>query len=142
MLYCDAVIDAMNKGLGKQHICVRINILTSVMDLVGLYFLLPVWGMKGYFLSFVITHAVNMLLSLALLLKSTGLRIAPTVPVYTVAAMMSGLWCAEFLRMGAAKAAVFLLICFGAFYIFGILYPEDLRWLLSLPRVGKKIEKT
>ena len=142
MLYCDAVVDAMNKGLGKQHICVRINILTSVMDLIGLYFLLPVWGMKGYFLSFVVTHAVNMLLSLALLLKSTGLRIAPTVPVYTLASMLGGLWCAGFLQPAAAKTVVFLLLCFGAFYIFGILYPEDLRWLLSLPRVGKKIEKT
>ena len=32
MLYCDAIIDAMTKGLGQQKDCVRYNILTSALD--------------------------------------------------------------------------------------------------------------
>lgn len=142
MLYCDAVIDAMNKGLGKQHICVRINILTSVMDLVGLYFLLPVLGMKGYFISFLVSHAVNVLLSLGLLLKSTGLRIATSIPIFTVVAMMGGVWCAGFVPLSAIKAVAFLIISFSALYLFGVLYPEDLHWLWSLMGFGKKKEKS
>lgn len=141
MLYCDAVIDAMNKGLGKQHICVRINILTSVMDLVGLYFLLPVLGMKGYFISFVLSHAVNVLLSLGLLLKTTGLRITTSIPLLTLAAMMGGIWCAGFAPSSVIKAAVFLILSFSALYLFGVLYPEDLHWLWSLLGFGKKKEK-
>lgn len=142
MLYCDAVIDAMNKGLGKQHICVRINILTSVMDLVGLYFLLPVLGMKGYFISFLVSHAVNVLLSLGLLLKSTGLRIATSIPIFTVVAMMGGVWCAGFVPLSAIKAVAFLIISFSTLYLFGVLYPEDLHWLWSLMGFGKKKEKS
>lgn len=142
MLYCDAVIDAMNKGLGKQHICVRINILTSVMDLVGLYFLLPVLGMKGYFISFLVSHAVNVLLSLGLLLKSTGLHIATSIPIFTVVAMMGGVWCAGFVPLSAIKAVAFLIISFSALYLFRVLYPEDLHWLWSLMGFGKKKEKS
>ena len=142
MLYCDAIIDAMNKGLGKQHICVRFNILTSVMDVVGLYLLLPGLGMKGYFISFFISHAVNVLLSLGLLLKTTGLRIAPHVPLLTVAALLGAVWGAGFMTNELLKAAAFLLICFCGLYLFGILYLEDLRWLIGLTGLGKKKEKT
>ena len=45
MLYCDAIVDAMNKGLGQQKICVKFNIFTALLDVVGLYVLLPHWGM-------------------------------------------------------------------------------------------------
>ena len=38
MLYCDAIVDAMTKGLGQQKICVRYNILTSSMDVLLLFF--------------------------------------------------------------------------------------------------------
>lgn len=142
MLYCDAVIDAMNKGLGKQRVCVRINIFTSIMDLVGLYFLLPGLGMKGYFISFLLSHAVNAMLSVALLLKTTGLHVSVSVPILTVVAMMGGIWCAGFAPYSAMKAMVFLILSFFALYIFGILYPEDGRWLWSLMDLRKKKEKT
>lgn len=32
MLYCDAITDAMTKGLGQQKVCVRYNIITNSMD--------------------------------------------------------------------------------------------------------------
>lgn len=142
MLYCDAVIDAMNKGLGKQRVCVRINILTSIMDLLGLYFLLPGLGMKGYFISFLLSHAVNALLSVGLLLKTTGLRVSVSVPVLTIVAMMGGIWCAGLTPHLLIKAAAFVGLSFGALYLFGVLYPEDLRWLWGLMGLGKNKEKT
>ena len=142
MLYCDAVIDAMNKGLGKQHICVRFNILTSVMDVVGLYLLLPQLGMTGYFVSFLISHAVNFLLSLALLLKTARLHIALRVPQLTILATMGGLVAAQLTQNVVAKPVIFLSIAFGGLYVLGILYPEDLKWLRSVTGLGKKIEKT
>lgn len=142
MLYSDAVIDAMNKGLGKQHICVRFNILTSVMDLVGLYLLLPVLGMKGYFISFLFSHAVNMLLSLGLLLKTTGLRIAGHIPLLTLAVVVLSARCADRVPGALAKTALFLLLSFGALYFLRILYAEDLHWLWSLTGIRKKQEKS
>ena len=52
MLYCDAITDAMTKGLGQQTACVRYNILTSTLDVIFLFLLLPRYGMMGYFVSF------------------------------------------------------------------------------------------
>ena len=138
MLYCDAVIDAMNKGLGQQTFCVRINILTSIMDVVGLYFLLPVWGMKGYFVSFVISHGVNAALSLGLLLKITKLRISPHVPWLAVGSMAGAIMAADLLTHPAAKTAVFLLMAVSSLYLTGVLYGEDVRWLISLSGLQKK----
>lgn len=141
MLYCDAVIDAMNKGLGKQHICVRFNILTSAMDVVGLYLLLPLLGVKGYFISFLISHAVNFALSLGLLLKITNLRIPVSVPLLSTAVMLCAVWIGDWLPNALAKAVVFLIFCFCGLYLSGILYLEDLRWLWSLIGIKKRKKK-
>lgn len=74
MLYCDALIDAMTKGLGQQTYCVRYNIITSALDLLLLYILLPRYGMYGYFLSFFATHLLNFALSIR---GGCGRRAAP-----------------------------------------------------------------
>ena len=87
MLYCDAITDAMTKGLGQQKICVRYNILTSAMDVVFLYLLLPRYGMMGYLFSFFVTHLLNFALSLRRLLKITGQRIPFYLPAFTLAAL-------------------------------------------------------
>lgn len=137
MLYCDAVVDAINKGLGKQRICVRINIFTSLMDVVGLYFLLPTLGMRGYFLSFLLSHAVNAGLSLALLLKNTALRIPPRVLFATIAAMAGGVCATAWPVSPCAKALVFLAVCLALLYVCGVAQREDVRWLLSLVKTRK-----
>ena len=140
MLYCDAVVDAMNKGLGQQTVCVRFNILTSVMDVLGLYFLLPVWGIRGYFVSFFVSHAVNAVLSLGLLLKITGLRIPLHVPWLSVGAMVAAVLGADLLTNPALKVVSYLALVFSSLYLTGILYAEDVRWLASLPGLQKKRE--
>ena len=70
MLYCDVIVDAITKGLGKQKICVRNNIITSAMDVTMLFILLPQYGMKGYFISFFLSHITNFMLSIGILSKS------------------------------------------------------------------------
>jgi stage V sporulation protein B len=141
MLYCDAIIDAMNKGLGKQQICVRFNILTSVMDVVGLYVLLPTMGMKGYFISFLASHVVNFVLSLGLLLKTTGLRLRLHIPVLTAGAVLAALLWGNFLPGLPTKATFSLLICFCTLRFCGVLSAEDITWLFGLAGFGKKRKK-
>ncbi len=72
MLYCDIITDAIIKGLGQQKRSVRINILTSSLDLVLLWVLLPIMGIRGYYLSFLITHLINLILSLHCLITITN----------------------------------------------------------------------
>lgn len=142
MLYCDAVVDAMNKGLGQQKICMQYNILTSAMDVIGLFFLLPVLGIRGYFISFLVSHAVNAALSLRLLLRVTGLRIGIHIPFLTMGAMSGAVMGADLFLHPFVKGAAFALLALGCLYLTGVLYPEDIRWTLGLLGFEKKKEKS
>ena len=132
MLYCDAITDAMTKGLGQQKICVRYNILTSGLDVLFLYLLLPEYGMEGYFFSFFVTHLLNFALSLRLLRKITGVRIPFYVPGFTAAAALAALWLASHLGTAALQSAAYLLLLFSGLYLLKIVGREDLIWLRGL----------
>lgn len=138
MLYCDAVIDAMTKGLGQQKICVRYNIFTSALDVIFLFLLLPHYGMQGYFVSFFITHLINAGLSLRLLLKITGLRIPFHIPVLTVAAMTAAVWGAGFIGYPAGRVAAFLTLVYTLMFLLRIVGREDWAWLRGLVKIQKK----
>lgn len=133
MLYCDAITDAMTKGLGQQKICVRYNILTNFLDVVFLYFLLPSYGMAGYFASFLVTHLLNFRLSLGRLLKITHISLPASLPVLAICATAVSLWVVRFLPTPIWQAAVYPVILFSILYLTGILRGEDLRWLKGLP---------
>lgn len=136
MLYCDAIVDAMVKGLGQQKASVRYNILTSTMDLGLLYLLLPRYGMHGYFFSFLVTHLVNFLLSIRRLLKISGIRIPFHLPVFTVAGALAGVSVASFATGTPGRIGAFVAIVWSLWVLFGVLSPKDLRWLRGL--IGKK----
>ena len=74
LLYMDAMTDGMLKGFGEQTACVRINVLTSVLDVALLYVLLPRFGVTAYVGVFYVTHAVNFLLSIRRLFLVCGCR--------------------------------------------------------------------
>lgn len=128
MLYCDSLVDAMTKGAGQQKVCVRYNIITSAMDVVGLYFLLPRLGMQGYFISFLITHLINFLLSLRRLLMITGMdldlsRIALCVFSAILCVGISSAAPGALIRLMAYP----LLLC-TALWALGIIDKRDLHW--------------
>ena len=132
MLYCDAVTDAINKGLGQQHICVKYNIFTSLMDIAGLFILLPRLGMTGYFISFLISHLVNFLLSLRLLLKTAKLKL-PVFPAL-LTAIITGIAIlgSSLVTGGVWAAGTFSFLYFCLLWITGIVGKEDIFWLKGL----------
>ena len=132
MLYCDAITDAMTKGLGQQKMCVRYNILTSVLDVVFLYFLLPKYGMNGYFISFFVTHLLNFILSLGRLLKITGEKIPFHIPLLALAASAAAVFAVSHLSAPAAQAALYPVVLACILYLLGILRREDARWIKGL----------
>ncbi len=83
MLYMDCIVDGMHKGLGQQLYCVRVNTFTSLLDVALLFFLLPKYGIAGYFFSFVLTHAVNFYLSVRKLLTLTAHMPSLVFPLLT-----------------------------------------------------------
>ena len=131
MLYCDAITDAMTKGLGQQKACVRYNILTCAMDVVLLFILLPKFGMRGYFLSFLVTHALNFFLSLRRLMKISGVRIRLRAPLRTL--MSCGIGIGAALRLPPAVGCICCLAIMGSLLVlWNVVGNEDLRWIKGL----------
>lgn len=141
MLYCDAIVDAINKGLGQQKICVCYNILTSAMDVMFLFVLLPKYGMGGYFVSFFVTHLVNAALSLGLLLKTTGIRISMRTPLAAIGCLLLAVMLAARMPGSMLKSLIFLLIALGTMWGSGVLHKEDGVWLKMLLKNKKITEK-
>lgn len=134
MLYCDAITDAMTKGLGQQRACVRYNILTSSMDVLFLYFLLPRYGMAGYYFSFLVTHLLNFILSLRRLVKIAKCKISLKTGVLTTAACAGSIWAANHLQTAVGKGISFTAIFLCLLYLSGVVGKEDLHWIKGLVR--------
>lgn len=132
MLYCDTITDAITKGLGQQKICVRYNIITSALDVFFLYFLLPRFGMRGYFFSFLVTHLINFILSLRRLLIISGEHIPASLPLFTAAAAMASCWAVSYLSSPALRAVAFIPLFFCLLYFMGVFKKEDFIWLKGL----------
>lgn len=132
MLYCDAVTDAMIKGLGQQHASVRYNICTNFMDVVLLYLLLPSWGMEGYFFSFAVTHIINFILSLRRLLKITGIRIRFSIPLRTILGAIFAVIVASFLSSPLLRAATVAITLFCMLTLLGVIERKDFQWTMGL----------
>ena len=132
MLYCDAITDAMTKGLGQQKICVRYNILTSALDVLFLYLLLPAQGMTGYFISFTVTHLINFILSLRLLLKIAGESIPFYIPALAISAsLLAGLGACTF-ASPLWKSISYIALWSSLLYLFRVAGMEDIRWIRGL----------
>lgn len=132
MLYCDGVTDAMIKGLGQQKASVRYNILTNTMDVTFLYFLLPKYGILGYFISFLVTHVVNFYLSLRRLLRITAQKIPYHIPMLTIGAAIFALWICHFVTGAIFRAAAYTVLLLCLLFLMKILDREDIRWIKGL----------
>ncbi len=140
MLYVDAVTDANVKGMGQQVACVRYNTVTSFLDVVFLWLLLPRFGLDGYYLSFLVTHALNFGLSFFRLRKVTGFRPQLSVVLRALGAASLSLWVASsYLKLGDGAACsswppVFAVSFSSCWCCWGVVGREDLRWIRGLVR--------
>lgn len=134
MLYCDAITDAMTKGLGQQQTAVRYNILTAALDVLFLFLLLPKYGMHGYFISFLITHLLNFLLSLRLLIRTSGITIPFYIPALTLAAAIGAAWGAGLVHIPFWRVFCFFALFSSLLVLFRVISKEDLTWISGLIR--------
>ncbi len=132
MLYCDAMTDAMTKGLGQQTACVRYNIFTSALDVIFLYLLLPRFGMEGYFWSFLVTHLINFLLSLRRLIKISGRSFSPVTPMLACLCAVTAALIAGFAGGTLFRCAAFPILLFSLLTLCGVIGKSDLHWLKGI----------
>ena len=140
LLYTDAITDAICKGLGQQNANARYNLLTSFLDVTFLWLLLPRYGLRGYYLSFAVTHLINFCLSLRRLLAVSGARLETGLYLRAVLCALAAGWSAAALPQWTGIAGVLLP---GAWYlaVLGLLWTlcrvvrwRDLVWLQGLVR--------
>ena len=131
MLYCDAVTDAMTKGLGQQKWAMAINIFTNALDVALLFFLLPVFDIRGYYASFLITHVINFILSMQRLLAITGEKIDLRFAFAAIFCAAGTLWVCAYAG-GIAGCGLYALALFAALLLTGTLRRADLRWFRRL----------
>ena len=131
----------MLKGLAEQLSCVRYNTLTSVLDVVFLYVLLPRHGVAGYVAVFAVTHAINLYLSIRRLLVVTEHR--PRTADFALPLLSLGLallltprspamggW---FVRL-LCRGGWFLTVLLAAFVLLQALTQQDGSWLRRVLR--------
>ena len=137
MLYCDTITDAMTKGLGEQKACVRYNILSSSLDVFFLFILLPTYGMTGYYISFLITHLINFLLSLRRLYKITNESIPFYIPAMSFAATITAVLGANRIHGASGQIISYTALFWSLLSLFCIIGQEDFKWLTGLLKAKK-----
>lgn len=144
LLYTDAIVDAICKGLGQQNANARYNLLTSFLDVALLWLLLPRYGLNGYYFSFSVTHLVNFCLSLRRLLLISGAR--PEIGLSLRAILCAGAagWTSSLLP---AWGGLWGVILSGAWYLltlallwtfFRVVRWRDFLWIRGLARQSGK----
>lgn len=140
LLYTDAIVDAICKGLGQQNANARYNLLTSFLDVSFLWLLLPRFGLRGYYFSFAVTHLINFCLSLRRLLRVSGARPEAGLSLRAVLCALAAGWSTALLPKGAGLTGILLP---GAWYlaVLGLLWTlcwvvrwRDVAWLRGLIR--------
>lgn len=129
MLYCDAIVDAMTKGLGQQKVCVRYNILTSAMDVAFLFLLLPKYGLQGYYFSFAVTHAVNFVLSVRRLLFIVQEKINYFTPIAVLAVCWGSALTLYRIQVHSFSVCIYVVVVFFGLYLFGLITENDILWI-------------
>lgn len=74
-MYLDSVVDNILKGLDKQVGVMKCNILDLFISILGIFFLLPILGIKGYILVTYISTILNFSISTIQLKKCTNFKI-------------------------------------------------------------------
>ena len=142
MLYCDLLADAMTKGMGQQAACARYSIISNVLDVGLMYFLLPRFGVDGYFVSFALTHAINFGLSLRKVLSIGGVHISGRFPALSTAAAAFAVFGGCCFTGTVQRIAAFLALFLGICFCTGALGRGDIRWLRGLLSGAEKQEIT
>ena len=132
MLYCDAIIDAITKGLGQQKSCVRYNIITSSLDVIILYILLPEYGITGYYISFLSTHLLNFVLSARLLFKIVGKVIRFHTTVFCIISSICAIYFVSSIQHDIARCLVFSCAYFLMLIFTGVIKKYDIVWFEGL----------
>lgn len=74
LMYLDGAVDSMLKGLNEQIYTMRVNITDSLLSVILIIVLLPLFGINGYVVVIFITELINTSFSILRLLNLTKIK--------------------------------------------------------------------
>lgn len=75
IMYVDAAVDSMLKGMGEQLTSMRINVADALISVLMVRFLVPHWGISGYLFAIWFSECFNTVLSVTRLLTVGKARV-------------------------------------------------------------------
>lgn len=144
VIYMDAVTDGMLKGLGQQLHSMAYNVADSLISVILVYTLLPIYAIKAYIFIVYFTECFNFVLSIRRIAKVTKLNITlkdVLLPIICILGAVN-LTAAAFriiglpieatalslvLHMVISAIVYYLLLC-----LFSCITREDVNWLKKL----------
>ena len=107
------------------------------LDVIFLYILLPTFGMKGYFASFLTTHLLNFILSLRRLMKIGNISIPFYIPVCSAIAAVAASVGVAGIHSSVGQTIGYLSLFVSLLTLMQIISKEDLLWIYGLIKAKK-----
>ena len=85
------------------------------------------------------TLLVSVLLSLGRLLRITGERVPPHIPMLALSASLAALWGASLLDSVSAQCVVYLIFLFCLFALFRVCGKKDFNWFIVCVKPSKTL---
>ncbi len=93
IMYVDSSVDAVLKGMGEQVYSMNVNIIDALCSVILVWLLLPRIGLSGYIIAIYFTETLNTTLSLARMLRVSGMRVRLWKQVFGPLCCVTGATC-------------------------------------------------
>ncbi len=142
LMYLDSVCDGILKGLDQQAFTFRTAITDSVLRIVLILAMLPIFGMRGFLAIMYLSNALTCALNVGRLLKISGAKLKMVEDLFLpLTAALSICFLADFLlrKLGGMNEILYvLLICgmtlptyFVLLFLFGTLTKDEMMDLIA-----------
>lgn len=144
VMYIDTATDAMLKGLGQQVWSMGINIADAFLSVLLVWFLIPRYGIPGYFFTVYFSETFNTVMSVTRLLSVSNTKVRVFKWIYKPLLAIVGatgtvrlllLWCGPArICAGSAFLHVFVTLVLYVLLLLltGCVEKDDLRWIRTL----------
>ena len=144
LMYLDGVVDAILKGLNEQLHYLSYNIIDSILRVIFIFVLLPIYGLKGLIIVIFFSTILNSFLSMNRLIKVTELKVKiidwllkPVAAIVVSCFALNAIFSYEIFEFSSITYKLILEILLAIlFYIFilfisGSINNEEFNWIKS-----------
>lgn len=138
VMYMDTVVDGLLKGLGEQLRSMKYNVIDSLVSVILIYLLVPIYGISGYVVTVMASELLNFILSLNRLIKITHYRpkILRGIAVPLLCIACTAAITRFFFKDLVSGLTLSILRFLGCYFVLLVLSKcltrEDLKWFKSI----------